>query len=166
MTGQPICIRDREDADLDRCVQALAMVRQTSGYATNWPADPARWLTPSGTMRAWVATTSELPVAGHVIVRHLPSTAVGASAAELSRLFVSPAARRQGIALALLEEAVRWATANNLDLVLEVDEHLRAARALYERAGFQLVETGPADRTSPDGQPVTRHRYARSRHLQ
>ena len=166
MSDQPICIRDREAADLDLCVQVLAKVHRTSGYPTNWPADPARWLTPSGTVLAWVATTTELPVAGHVIVRHLASTAAGESVAELSRLFVSPAARRQGIALTLLAQAVRWATANDLDLVLEVDDQLTAARALYERAGFQLVETGPAAWTSPDGQPVTRHRYARSRLLQ
>lgn len=164
MPDQPMRIRDREDADLDLCARALATVHDTSGYPTHWPADPVSWLVPSGTFRAWVATTSELPIAGHVALRQLPDAATGEHAAELSRLFVVPAARGQGIALALVQETVRWATANDLDLVLEVAEHLRAARTLYERAGFRLIEIGRADWPAPDGRPVTLYRYARSRH--
>jgi ribosomal protein S18 acetylase RimI-like enzyme len=152
-------IRNREAADLGLCVEALAMVHRTSGYPTNWPADPARWLTPSGIVHAWIATTGELPVAGHLLLRQLPSSAV-----EVSRLYVVPAARRQGVALALLRKAIEWAAANERDLVLEVTDHLQAARALYEQVGFRLVSTGRADWTTPDGQPVTLHRYALSRH--
>jgi GNAT superfamily N-acetyltransferase len=163
MPDRPIHVRVRRDADLDSCVQALAAVYETSGYPTHWPADPARWLTPSGTVHAWVATTSELPIAGHVLVRQPPDTGTRERAAEVSRLFVIPAVRRQGAALALLSETVRWATENDLGLVLEVAEHLRAARALYERTGFQLVETTTADWSGPDGQPVTLVRYSRTR---
>jgi GNAT superfamily N-acetyltransferase len=163
--GQLIRARNREAADIDLCVQALATVHQTSGYPTNWPADPARWLTPSGIARAWIATTNELPIAGHVILRQLPASAAGERTAEVSRLFVVPAARRQGIALALLQETIHWAAANELDLVLEVTDHLRAARALYERAGFRMANTTRADWTTPDGQPVTLHQYVRSREL-
>jgi GNAT superfamily N-acetyltransferase len=159
----PILIRDREAADLDACVQALEAVYQEAGYPTNWPADPARWLTPPGICCAWIAATSELPVAGHVILRQLPAGASGERAAEVSRLFVVPAAHRLGIGLALLAQATAWTLANELDLVLEVTDHLRAARALYERAGFRLLHTGPADWTGPDGQPVTMLRFARSR---
>jgi GNAT superfamily N-acetyltransferase len=159
---QLIRIRNREAADIDLCVQALATVHSTSGYPTNWAADPARWLAPPGIARAWIATTNELPIAGHVILRQLPASAAGERTAEVSRLFVVPAARRQGIALAMLQETIHWAATNELDLVLEVAGHLRAARALYERAGFRLVNTKRADWTTPDGQPVTLHRYARS----
>lgn len=162
-TETPIRVRDREAADLDQCVDALAAVHQASGYPTNWPADPARWLTPSGILRAWIAASSELPLAGHVILRQVPAAATAGPAAEVSRLFVVPAARRQGVALALLQEAARWATAGGLDLVLEVTDHLRAARALYERTGFRLTSTARADWTTPDGQPVTLHHYVRSR---
>src|SRR5579875_1359301 len=63
--GRVVRIRVREDGDLDRCVQALAAVHQTSGYPANWPADPAGWLTPGGMAGAWVATTAAEPVAGH-----------------------------------------------------------------------------------------------------
>jgi GNAT superfamily N-acetyltransferase len=189
----PICVRDREAADLDQCVAALAAVHQTSGYPTNWPGDPARWLTPSGILRAWIAASGELPVAGHVILREAaagapagPAEAGPASAgpgparpvvarpvvarpvaagpvAEVSRLFVVPAARRQGVARMLLQEAADWAAASGLDLVLEVTDHLRAARALYEQTGFRLVSTAQADWTTPDGQPVTLHHYVRRR---
>jgi ribosomal protein S18 acetylase RimI-like enzyme len=152
-------IRNREAADLGLCVEALAVVHRTSGYPANWPADPARWLTPSGIVQAWIATTGELPVAGHLLLRQLPSRVV-----EVSRLYVVPAARRQGAGLALLGKAIEWAVANERDLVLEVTDHLQAARALYEQAGFRLVSTGRADWTTPDGQPVTLHRYVLSRH--
>ena len=49
-----------------------------------------------------------------------------------------PAARRQGVASALLETAMRAAAENDLDLFLDVTDRLRAARALYEHAGFRL----------------------------
>ena len=59
------------------------------------------------------STTEDVPVAGHVILqRPLP----GERSAEVSRLFVVPAARRHGVASALLETAMRSAVANNLDL--------------------------------------------------
>jgi len=155
-------IRNRDEADLSTCVEALRTVYQASGYPTNWPADPAQWLRPSRTLQAWVAATDDTPVAGHVILRQPP--AAGRSA-ELSRLFVVPAARRQGVASALLEAAMRSAAENDLDLFLDVTDHLRAARALYERAGFRLVSTAQADWTTPGGRPVTLHRYAWSHSL-
>ena len=155
-------IRNRDEADLSPCVEALRTVYQASGYPTNWPADPACWLRPSGTLQAWVATTGDTPVAGHVILRQ-PSPA--GRSAEVSRLFVVPAARREGVASALLQAVMRAAAENDLDLFLDVTDHLRAARALYERAGFRLVSTAQADWTTPDGHPVTLHRYARSHSL-
>ena len=152
--------RDREEADVDACVEALRAVYETSGYPTNWPADPARWLRPPGILRAWVAVAEDVPVAGHVILqRPLP----GERSAEVSRLFVVPAARRRGVASLLLETAMRAAAANDLDLFLDVTDHLRDARALYQRAGFRLISTAQADWTTPDGGPVTLHRYAWNR---
>ena len=134
---------------------------ETGGYPTNWPADPARWLRPSGILQAWVASIEEVPVAGHVILmRPLP----GERSAELSRLFVVPAARRRGVAAALLETVMRSAAANELDLFLDVTDHLEGAQALYRRAGFRLVNTTQADWTTPDGGPVTLHRYTWSRY--
>jgi ribosomal protein S18 acetylase RimI-like enzyme len=151
---------------MDACVEALRTVYETSGYPTNWPTDPARWLRPPGILQAWVAATEDVPVAGHVLLmRPLPGDRSAAGgAAEVSRLFVDPAARRHGVAWALLETAKRSAAANDLDLFLDVTDHLAAARALYQRAGFRLVSTAQAAWTAPDGGPVTLHRYAWSRY--
>jgi ribosomal protein S18 acetylase RimI-like enzyme len=153
-------IRHRDETDIGMCAEALWSVHQASGYPTNWPADPARWLQPSRTLQAWVAATDDAPVAGHVILRQSPA---GEPSAEVSRLFVVPAARRQGVASALLEAAMLAAAANGLDLFLDVTDHLRAAQALYGQAGFRLVSTTQADWATPDGHPVTLHRYAWSR---
>ena len=150
-------IRNRDEADLSECVEALRTVYQASGYPTNWPADPAQWLRPSRALQAWVAVTDDMPVAGHVILRQSPAAE---RSAEVSRLFVVPAARRQGVASALLQAAMRSAAENDLGLFLDITDHLRAARALYERAGFRLVSTAQADWTTQDGRPVTLHRYA------
>jgi len=153
-------IRNRDEADVGACVEALRAVYQASGYPTNWPADPARWLRPARTLQAWVAAAGDIPVAGHAILRQpLP----GESSAEVSRLFVVPAARRQGVASALLKAAMRSAATENLDLFLDVTDHLRAARALYQQVGFRLLSTAQADWTTPDGLPVTLHRYVWSR---
>ena len=152
--------RYRDESDVDGCVEALRVMYETSGYPTNWPADPGGWLRPAGILGAWVAATEDVPVAGHVILmRPLP----GERSAEVSRLFVVPAARRQGVASLLLETVMGVATANDLDLFLDVTDHLEGARALYRRAGFRLVSTTQADWTAPDGGPVTLHRYAWSR---
>jgi GNAT superfamily N-acetyltransferase len=160
--AQDICIRTRELADLDSCVAALASVHESGGYPTNWPADPARWLTPSGTILGWVAAC-EGSIVGHAVLR-LPSfSTVSQSAVELSRLFVTPAARRKGIAAALMQATMRWAAAKDLDLELEVTDRLQAARALYERSGFRLINIKQADWTTPDGAPVTLHHYGWSR---
>jgi ribosomal protein S18 acetylase RimI-like enzyme len=155
-------IRHRDETDLSMCVNALRSVYQAGGYPVNWPADPAQWLRTPETLRAWVAETDDLPVAGHVVLRQSPGAA---RSAEVSRLFVVPAARRKGVAFALLAAAMRAAAENDLDLFLDVTDDLRAARALYERAGFRLVGTAIADWTTPDGHSVTLHRYAWSRGL-
>ena len=125
--------RYRDESDAGACVDALRAVYETGGYPTNWPADPARWLRPSGILQAWVASIEEVPVAGHVILmRPLPGE--------------------------------RSAAANELDLFLDVTDHLEGAQALYRRAGFRLVNTTQADWTTPDGGPVTLHRYTWSRY--
>lgn len=160
MPAPLIRVRDRAAADIGSCVQALAAVHESSGYPSIWPADPARWLTPSRSLRAWVAATSEIPVAGHVVLRQPPPGAASEQVAEVSRLFVVPAGRRQGIARALLEHVMSWATARELDLMLDVEGQALAAMALYEAAGFRLTGARQADWTGPDGQPVTLHGYA------
>jgi ribosomal-protein-alanine N-acetyltransferase len=65
---------------------------------------------------------------------------VTADEAEILTIGVMPAVRRQGIARALLREAIRRVTGLGVrTLFLEVGVRNRAARALYEAAGFQEV---------------------------
>jgi GNAT superfamily N-acetyltransferase len=137
----------------------LSRVHATSGYPTNWPADPARWLTPSGLIEAWVAGTEEIQVAGHAIVSKSPEPAGGRLAVEFGRLFVDPAARRQGVAQVLIQQAMDWAADRDLDLMLWVTDQLTPARTLYTSAGFTHTGTEVASWTTPDGGPVTVHRY-------
>jgi hypothetical protein len=96
---QEVRIRAREPADLDSCVAALASVHKFGGYPTNWPADPARWLAPPGTLHGWVAPIDG-SIAGHMILRQPGLSTFSLSAVELSRLFVTPATRQKGIASA------------------------------------------------------------------
>jgi GNAT superfamily N-acetyltransferase len=137
-------IRIREPADLPACVAVLRAVHEADGYPLNWPADPAAWLTPPGTRQAWVAVDART-VAGHAIV-----TADG----ELSRLFVSPRRRGEGVARELIARA---RAAHGNPLVLEVAN--AAAAAYYERTGWVLLGIVVADWTAPDGSPVTLRRY-------
>ena len=153
-------IRNRAEADIGACAEALRTVHQASGYPANWPADPALWLCPPGTLQAWVAATDDIPVAGHVILRQSPT---GEGPAEMSRLFVVPAAKRLGVASMLIEAVMRSATARDLDLFLEVTDDLQPAQELYQNVGFHHVSTAPADWTKPDGRTAILHRYTWSR---
>ncbi|MEI8408331.1 MULTISPECIES: hypothetical protein [unclassified Kribbella] len=59
-------IRERGESDLDSCAGFLRDVHELAGYPVNWPADPQAWLTPPGILGAWVITTDDGRVAGHV----------------------------------------------------------------------------------------------------
>jgi GNAT superfamily N-acetyltransferase len=95
-------------------------------------------------------------VVGHVAVHR-----AAASTAEVSRLFVAPAARGNNVAAELLRSARQWATVHRLRLVLEIVDGPRSAAAIavYERTGWQHTRTTTADWTTPDGQPVRLRRY-------
>jgi GNAT superfamily N-acetyltransferase len=144
-------IRQRVPDDLGACVRALGAVHAADRYPLNWPRDPRRWLTPEGTLAAWVAVDAA-GVAGHVLV-----TAPG----RVGRLFVAPAYRGRGIAGELLTPVREWARSRGLDLVLDVvDDGRGAAVALYERTGWGYTGTSRADWTGPDGAPVRLRHYS------
>jgi GNAT superfamily N-acetyltransferase len=154
-----IRIRPRRSSDLNGCVEALALVHRTDTYPTNWPEDPARWLAPAATLHGWVAVTAEQTVVGHVILQRAAADTPGV--AYVSRLFVTPGARGADLGSRLLRQARDWAAARRLDLALEVvATEGSAAVALYERTGWQWVETVPAHWTAPDGAGLSLHRYA------
>ncbi|MEV0394734.1 GNAT family N-acetyltransferase [Polymorphospora rubra] len=151
-------VRIRRAADLDDCVEALRVVHRADAYPLNWPAEPRGWLTPPGLLRAWVAELPPGTIAGHVAVQRAPGGA--GLHAELSRLFVTPAARRHSIATALIRRARSWAAEHGHRLTLSVtDDHRSAAVALYEAAGWRHSHTTDADWTAPDGGPVRLRHY-------
>ncbi|GAB3815881.1 hypothetical protein GCM10027605_64000 [Micromonospora zhanjiangensis] len=116
-----LTIRDREPADLRRCLPVLGDVHRLDGYPLNWPADPLRWLAPENALHGWVAETGDNTVVGHVAVHRVVSPgAVPATGAEVSRLFVAPTARRYNLATRLLHKAREWAAEHRSDLTLEI----------------------------------------------
>lgn len=128
-----VLIRERRDEDLPGCVDILRAVHEQAGYPINWPADPARWLSPESALGCWVAVVDDR-VVGHVVL-----TAVR-DHAEVERLFVDPTATGQGIGRQLLQHCVTTAAALNRELSLEVVDNRGAAVHLYRRAGW--LETG------------------------
>jgi len=149
-----VVFRARRAADLAECVAALRAVHEADGYPTNWPAEPQRWLTPPRLLQAWVAETGS--ICGHVAVRQ----ASEAGSAEVSRLFVTPAARRRSVASALLRQAAQWAAERQCRLTLNVvDEHRSAAIACYESSGWRHTHTTTADWTTSHGEAVRLRHY-------
>jgi GNAT superfamily N-acetyltransferase len=147
-------IRVRQQDDLGGCVSLLGTVHAADRYPLLWPADPAAWLTPANSLRAWVAE-GEGGLMGHVAL----CSAVGDTAAPLwsaasglpakglamvARLFVAPAARGCGAGAILLTAACDEAHLRSLRPVLEVLDQNQLAIALYERTGWRRVASVPA----------------------
>ncbi|MEV7228767.1 GNAT family N-acetyltransferase [Polymorphospora sp. NPDC051019] len=158
-----VVIRRREATDLDACVEALRAVHDADAYPLNWPTDPHRWLTPARLLRAWIAECPRGTIAGHVAVQRAPDATgnqMPSPGAELSRLYVTPAARRRGVATALLHRARSWAAEHRHQLTLNVtDDRRSAAVAFYEADGWRHSHTEDADWTTPDGTPVKLRHY-------
>jgi GNAT superfamily N-acetyltransferase len=166
-----ISIRERETADIPRCLSVLAEVHRIDRYPLNWPDDPYRWLSPRNALHAWIAETESAAVVGHIAV-HQAAAAADRSAmteVEVSRLFVAPTARRQGVAVKLLGKVRQWAAEHRLDLVLDIVDApgSAAAMACYQSTGWQHTHTATATWTAPDGSPVRLRRYTvgRGNHL-
>lgn len=165
-----VIIRERSRLDLEQCISALAAVHDADRYPQVWPADPARWLNPAGRLNAWVAPASDGTIAGHILLHHpRPSqptetdTSATSPAAEISRLFVVPTARRRGIATQLIQHAQHWSTRHGYTLLLNVaDDQRSAAITLYENTGWRHTHTTTATWTTADGQPVNLRHYTTS----
>ena len=109
-----IVVRERTPADVPAAAAALVEVHQTDGYPVEGVADPTRWITATGQIRAWVAQL-DTRIVGHVAIsepQHDDAAAQLWAAqpnsadrpiAVLGRLFVLRTARGHAIGHRLVE---------------------------------------------------------------
>ncbi|MFD0362426.1 GNAT family N-acetyltransferase [Nocardia sp. GCM10030253] len=88
--------------------------------------------------RAWIAEHDGEPVGCVFCMTENETTA------RLRLLLVEPTTRGLGVGSALVDECLRFATAAGYrEMVLWTNDVLTSARHIYQRAGFELVESNP-----------------------
>jgi len=86
----------------------------------------------------WVAEIDGVPVGSVTVVRKSPDEA------QLRLLIIDPSARGLRLGERMVEECIRFAKAKGYGkLVLWTNDNLHAARRIYQKAGFRLVEEEP-----------------------
>lgn len=130
-------------ADAAALAQAAALMREyaalphVDGRWPDWAADiaalPAPFVAPRG---ALLLATIDRHAVGCVALAPLPE----AEMVEMKRLYVRPAARGHGIGEVLVRASLTHATRLGYRMMrLDTAPELHAARALYQREGFQPI---------------------------
>lgn len=95
--------------------------------------------------RCWIAEMDGEIVGSIFIVQK------NATTAKLRLLYVDPKARGFGLGNHLVNEAVQFAKDTGYEkVVLWTDSVLKAARHIYEKKGFQLIDSEPHNDFGPD----------------
>ena len=160
LSGTDPVIRRRTPKDLAAATRLLRLVYFADHYPVRWPESPRAWLDDEGVMDAWVAQRQG-ELLGHVTISRVGLDEVskdrwremtGRDADQLggvSRLFVRPSARGQGIGTTLLDVAAAGIRARGRMPVLDVVSGNRDAIRLYEKQGWRLLDMRPwGDRSS------------------
>lgn len=147
-------IRRRRAGDLPACAHALRLVAAQDQYPVYWPDSPRSWLEGEDVIDAWVMERHG-EILGHVAISQVGREAgealrwreiTGHEPAELagvSRLFVRPRARGQGIGSALLDVAVAEIQARGRLPVLDVVSASEDAVKLYDDRGWRRRASYP-----------------------
>lgn len=146
--------RRRRIKDLGACARLLRVVFSEGQYPVHWPDAPRAWLNDEDVIDAWIVERQG-EILGHIaiskvgldgvsqfrwreITGHLPSELAG-----VSKLFVRPRVRGQGIGAALMTVAVADIRARGLIPVLDVVSASEDAIRLYEDLGWRLLAMDP-----------------------
>lgn len=115
-------------------------------YGWNWEfeglvasicADFVKNFQPDGE-RCWIAEIKGERVGSVFVARKNQTTA------QLRMLILTPQARGLGLGARLTDEAIRFARERGYqEMVLWTNACLLAARAIYQKRGFQLIESAP-----------------------
>jgi GNAT superfamily N-acetyltransferase/predicted DCC family thiol-disulfide oxidoreductase YuxK len=147
-------LRRRRGGDLGACVRLLRVVFYEDRYPSSWPDGARSWLDGDDVVDAWVVERQG-EILGHVAVTHTALEPLSAlrwreltgqppdRLAAVSRLFVRPQARREGIGTALLDVALNSIRDRGLTPVLEVVSAWEDAVGLVESRGWRLVAMYP-----------------------
>lgn len=146
MAVQPVVIRDVTDADRDAVIavtigayEQYAAVMQPAHWA-DYRASIVETLRDSGGAACILATRDGMVVGSILFYAPRSAEEADSAAAEaaIRLLAVAPAARGQGIGLALVEECVRRAKDSGASaLVLHTTDMMAVAKRMYERIGFE-----------------------------
>ena len=120
------------------------LVHHNDGYPGVTPRGFEAFVVNPDALAAWVAVRDNGEIVGHVALHPTSSNAVmevarsvtDAEVGVVSRLFVHPAARREGVGRRLLEAASGFARTQALVPILDVSTGFAPAIGLYEAAGW------------------------------